>query len=120
MDKNELKQFNLSSHWNLYNSSHELHKTIVKNCFYNKGSTLAENIRYLMYKYDITINDWHQSLNYVIKKVYTYDSDRTNGNDTCTANVIRELCHDRDTHHYPVIIDSCSEFNNFLKALCAL
>ena len=33
-----------------------------------KGSTLAENIRYLMYKYDITINDWHQSLNYVIKK----------------------------------------------------
>ena len=30
--------------WNLYNSSHELHKTIVKNCFYNKGSTLAENI----------------------------------------------------------------------------
>ena len=35
---------------------------------YNKGFTLAENIRYLMYTYDITINDWHQSLNYVIKK----------------------------------------------------
>ena len=50
-----------------------------------------------MYMYDITINDWHQSLNYVIKKVYTYyDNERTNGNDT--ANVIRELCHDRDTH----------------------
>ena len=30
-----------------------------------------------MYKYDITINDWHQSLNYVIKKVYTYVNDRT-------------------------------------------
>ena len=51
-----------------------------------------------MYKYDITINDWHQSLNYVIKKVYAYDIDRTNCNDTCTANVIRELCHDRDTY----------------------
>ena len=38
--------------WNLFNSSHELHKTIVRNCFYNKGSTLAENIRYFMYKYD--------------------------------------------------------------------
>ena len=36
--------------WNLFNSSHKLHKTIVKNCFYNKGSTLAENIRYLMFK----------------------------------------------------------------------
>ena len=87
---------------------------------YNKGSTLAENIRYLMYKYDITINDWHQSLNYVIKKVYAYDNDRTNCNDTCTANVIREHCHDRDTYHYPVNKDDCSEFNDFLKALCTL
>ena len=74
----------------------------------------------LMYEYDITINDWHQSLNYVIKKVYTYDNDRTNYNDACTANVIRELCQDRDTQHYPVIIDSCSESNDFLKALCTL
>ena len=106
--------------WNLFNSSHELHKTIVKSCFYNKGSTLAENIRYLMYKYDITINDWHQSLNYVIKKVYAYDNDRTNCNDTCTANVIRELCHDRDTFHYQVNKESCTEFNDFLKALCTL
>ena len=73
-----------------------------------------------MYKYDITINDWHQSLNYVIKKIYAYDNDRTNCNDTCTANVIRELCHDRDTYHYPVNKDACSEFNDFLKALCTL
>ena len=71
-----------------------------------------------MYKYDITINDWHQSLNCVNKNVYTYDNDRTNCNDTCTASVIRELheCHDRDTYHYPVNIDYCSEFNDFLKA----
>ena len=73
-----------------------------------------------MYKYDITINDWHQSLNYVIKKVYAYDNDRTNCNDTCTANVIRELCHDRDTYHYPVNKDACPKFNDFLKALCTL
>ena len=106
--------------WNLYNSSHELHQTIVKNCVYNKGSTLAENTRYLMYKYDITINDWHQSLNYVIKKGYAYDNDRTNCNDTCTANVIRELCHHRDTYCYPANKDSCSEINDFLKALCTL
>ena len=71
----------------------------------------------ISYVYDITINDWHQSLNYVIKKVYTYDNDRTNYIDTCTANVIRELCQDKDTQHYPVIIDSCSESNDFLKAL---
>ena len=71
----------------------------------------------LLYMY---INDWNQSLNYVIEKVYTYDNDRTNVNDTCTANVIRELCHNRDTYHYPVNVDSCSQFNDFLKALCTL
>ena len=37
-----------------------------------------------------------------------------------TANVITELYHDRDTHHYPVNIDSCSEFNDFLKTFCTL
>ena len=44
-----------------------------------------------------------------LKKVYAYDNDHTNCNDTCTANVIRELCYDRDTYHYPVNKDSCSE-----------
>ena len=38
--------------------------------------------------------------------IYAYDNDHTNCNDTCTANVIRELCHDRDTYHYPVNKDS--------------
>ena len=57
-------------------------------------------------------------LTMLLKKLHTYDNDRTNVNDTCTANVIIELCHDRDTHYYPEIIDSCSEFNGFLKALC--
>ena len=59
-------------------------------------------------------------LTMLLKKVYAYDYDGTNCNDTCTANVIRELCHDRDTYHYPVKKDSCSEFNDFLKALCTL
>ena len=62
---------------------------------------------------NITINDWHQSLNYVIKKVYAYDYDRTNCNDTCTANVIRELCHDRDTYHYPVNTDIAQNLMTF-------
>ena len=51
-------------------------------------------------------------------KVYTYDTDHNNCNDTGTASVIRELCHDRDIYHYPVNIHFCLELNNFLKALC--
>ena len=36
--------------WNLFNNPYELHKSVVKYYFYNGGSTLAENIGYLMYK----------------------------------------------------------------------
>ena len=42
-----------------FNSTHELHKAVTINCFYNQGSTLAENIRYYMYKCNILIDDWH-------------------------------------------------------------
>ena len=93
---------------------------LIKSCFYNKGSTPADIIRSLMYKYDITINDWPLNYCMLFTKVYTYDNNRTNCNDKCTVNFIRELCHDRDTYHYPINIDSCSEFNAFPKALCAL
>ena len=30
--------------------------------FYNQGSTLTENIRYFMYKYNMLIDDWHRPL----------------------------------------------------------
>ena len=35
---------------NLLNSSHELHTSIIRGSFCNKGSSIAENIRYFMYK----------------------------------------------------------------------
>ena len=54
-----------------------------------KGSTLAENILYLMYKYDNTIYDWH----HVIKKVYTYDNDRTNCNDAMILMILIVMMH---------------------------
>ena len=41
--------------WNLFNSSHKLHKSIGRGSFYNKGSSIAENIRYFMYKYSISM-----------------------------------------------------------------
>ena len=59
--------------WNFFNSTHELHKAVAFNCFYNQGSTLAENIRYFMYKYNILIDDWHRPLSYLVRKVYKND-----------------------------------------------
>ena len=45
-----------------FNSTHELHKAVAINCFYNQGSTIAENIRYFMHKYNILIDDWQRPL----------------------------------------------------------
>ena len=58
---------------NFFNSTHELPKAVAMNRFYNQGSTLAENIRYLMNKYNILIDDWHRPLSYLVRKVYLYD-----------------------------------------------
>ena len=43
--------------WNFFNSSPELQKAVAINCFYNQWSTLAVNIRYFLYKYNILIDD---------------------------------------------------------------
>ena len=38
-------------------------------------STLAKNIRYLIYKYDISIDDWDQPPSYVVHKVFKLNTD---------------------------------------------
>ena len=39
---------------------------------------------------------------------------------TMHGSVSRKLCYDRETYHYPLNIDYCSELNDFLKAVCTL
>ena len=75
---------------------HELHETVAINCFYNKGSTLAENIRYLMYKYNLLINEWHRPLRYLVLQVYQYDDFFVNIDNKYIANDIINLCCQRD------------------------
>ena len=103
--------------WNFFNSTHELHKTVAINCFYNQGSTLAENIRYLMYKYNILIDDWHRPLNYLVRKVYLYDDFFVNIDNKNIANDIINLCRQRDNSFHCAIIASRSELNDILKIL---
>ena len=78
--------------WIFFNSSHELHKAVAINCCYNQGLTLAENIRYLMYKYNILIDDWHRPLGYLVRKVYTYDDHFVNDDNKCILNDIIDFC----------------------------
>ena len=105
---------------NFYNSRYELHKPVGKYSFYNGGSILAKNIRYLMYKYDISIDDWDQPLSYVVNKVFKYNTNRVIVN-VFTANVIIDLCHERDNYYqYPLHLYSHVELNDFLKSVCTL
>ena len=69
--------------WNLFNSPYAIHKSVVNGSFHNKGSTISENIRYFMYKYDINMYDWGKPLNIVMEKVYAYDKLHTDVDIQC-------------------------------------
>ena len=72
--------------WNVFNSAHELHKAVAINCIYKLGPTLAEHIRYFIYKYNILIDDWHRPLSYLARKIYKYDDHFVNIDNKCIAN----------------------------------
>ena len=64
--------------------------------FTNMNSTIAENIKYFMYKYNFTCHDWFGSLHDILKKILYYIINSSSTNDICTATAIRELCEERD------------------------
>ena len=61
-----------------------------------------------MCKYDIIIDDWDQTLSYVVNKVLQYNTDHIINNNVFTANVVIDLCHERDNFivsiHYIYIL----------------
>ena len=74
-----------------------------------------------MYKFDICIDDWDQPLSYVVNKVFKYNTDHIIIDNVSTANVIIDLCHERDNYYqYPLHIYSHLELKDFLKSLCIL
>ena len=65
-----------------------------------------------MYKYDITrsIDDLDKSLSYVVNKVFKYNTDHIIIDNVLvfTANVIIDLCHERDNYYqYPLHLHVC-------------
>ena len=51
--------------WSLYNSNYALYLKILRLSSQNGISTMGENVRYLMHKYDIVNSDWSQNINIV-------------------------------------------------------
>ena len=74
-----------------------------------------------MYKYDISIDDWDDSLSYVVNKVFKYYTDHIIINNVSTANVITDLCRERDNYYlYLLHLYSHVELKDFLKCVCTL
>ena len=53
----------------MLNSEYELYNKIVKYSMHTANSTLGKNVRYFMYKYNLTLDDWNQNINKIYKKV---------------------------------------------------
>ena len=62
----------------------------------NMYSTIGENMRYFMYKYKFSTNDWYRPLSFLNNKIDTYVNSIVNFDIVCTATAIKELCQARD------------------------
>ena len=63
----------------------------------NTDSTIGDNIRYFLYKYDLLYDDSFRDLNKIYVKVDGHVHSITNYDNVCLANAIRELCEARDS-----------------------
>ena len=105
--------------WKMLNSEYELYNIIVKYSMHNANSTLGENVRYFMYKYNLTLDDWNQNINNIYKKVDMYVNNHADHADRaveCVAIAIRELCDMRDSDDTQVFSDS--ELKFMIDMLC--
>ena len=80
-----------------------------------------------MYKYDITrsIDDLDKSLSYVVNKVFKYNTDHIIIDNVLvfTANVIIDLCYERDNYYqYPLHLHvyTHAELKDSKKHVCTL
>ena len=82
--------------WNLINSGCKLHADIVILSMDNMYSTIGENMRYFIYQYNFSTNDWYRPLSFLNDKIDTYVNSTVNFDIVCTATAIKELCQARD------------------------
>ena len=72
----------------MLNSEYELYNKIVKYSMHNANITLGENVRYFMYKYNLTLDDWNQNINNIYKKVDMYVNNHADRAVECVAIAI--------------------------------
>ena len=80
----------------MLNSENCTVKSIISIIIKSSSSVFAENYRYLMFKYNLSVDDWGGELCYLIEKISLLQRQR----DICAQQIIignvRELCNIRD------------------------
>ena len=77
---------------------------------------ISENIRYFMYKYKITVDEWDQPLKVLYDKIDKYLCQFKKLDIEWTAMAVRELCESRDS--YDTQIFGRAELNTVIYTLC--
>ena len=113
---NILKKQCIKFLWNLLNSKNVLFSRICKYSMYNTDSTIGENLRYFIYKYDLLYDDWFRDLNRIYVKVDGHVHSITNYDDVCNANAMRELCEARDSGLTQFVDDN--QISGMINMLC--
>ena len=57
----------------------------------NMYSTIGENMRYFMFKYKFSTNDWYRPLSFLNNKIDTYVNSTVNFGVVCTATAIKRV-----------------------------
>ena len=83
--------------WNLFNSDNVLFSRIIRYSMHNSDTTIAENVRYFMYKYKIVYDDWFNDLSDIFNTIDSHIQNTTQLYDICLAGAARELCEAHDS-----------------------
>ena len=98
------------------NSEHILFNNIIKFSLFNMSTTIGENIKYFMYKYNITMSDCYNSFSYIDKKIDVYVNRKVDINVKYTAQAIQDSCEMRDLHNFELFDNA--EIEQLIPYLC--
>ena len=102
--------------WTLFNSGYDIYRTIIKYSLHNRNTTLGENVRYFMHKYNIVFTDWFENIDILYNKIDMYVKHNFDAESFYVGTTIRELCEARD-NCCPQFFDR-SELLQILDELC--
>ena len=74
-------------------------------------------MRYFVYKYKFSTNDWYRPLSFPNNKIDTYVNSTVNFDIVCTATAIKELCRARDIGDTQLLF-SRQELTTMINTLC--